>query len=108
MVRVELLQDEGMIEHRTLILEAVNRESFGSRRAKRRAEPLEGVRDLGRERVRRSRWPNRRTYSPISRRCSSDTQAYFSEEIEDGVSVYYFDGYGATVEQVSLTQIDEA
>ena len=85
-------QGEGVIEHHTGILEAVNRESFGSRRAKLRAEPLEGVMDLCLERVRRSRWPIRHTYSPISRRCSSDTQAYLSEELEDGASVYYFDG----------------
>jgi hypothetical protein len=28
--------------------------------------------------------------------------------VEDGGSEYYFDGYGATVERVSVTQIDEA
>jgi hypothetical protein len=36
------------------------------------------------------------------------TQAYFTEELEEGASGYYFDGYGATVERVSVTQIDEA
>jgi hypothetical protein len=36
-----------------------------------------------------------------------DTQAYFTEELEDGASGYYFDGYGATVERVSVAQIDE-
>ena len=36
-----------------------------------------------------------------------DTQGYFSEEMEDGASEYYFDGYGATVERVSITEIDQ-
>jgi hypothetical protein len=37
-----------------------------------------------------------------------DTRAYFTEDVEDGASEYYFDGYGATVERVSITEIDEA
>ena len=37
-----------------------------------------------------------------------DTQAYFTEELEDGASGYYFDGYGATVERVSITEVNEA
>jgi hypothetical protein len=36
-----------------------------------------------------------------------DTQAYFTEEMEDGASDYYFDGYGATVERISITEIDQ-
>src|SRR5215216_1944053 len=36
-----------------------------------------------------------------------DTQAYFSEELEDEASAYYFDGYGATVERVSMAEISE-
>ena len=35
-----------------------------------------------------------------------DTRAYFTEELEDGASAYYFDGYGATVERTSVTEID--
>jgi len=27
--------------------------------------------------------------------------------MEDGASEYYFDGYGATVERVSITEIDQ-
>ena len=36
-----------------------------------------------------------------------DTRAYFTEEMEDGASEYYFDGYGATVERVSITEVEE-
>jgi hypothetical protein len=36
-----------------------------------------------------------------------DTQAYFTEELEEGASGYYFDGYGATVERVSMAEISE-
>ncbi len=35
-----------------------------------------------------------------------DTRAYFTEEMEDGTSEYYFDGYGATVERVSITEVE--
>ena len=37
-----------------------------------------------------------------------DTQAYFTEQLEDEASGYYFDGYGATVERVSIAEIEEA
>jgi hypothetical protein len=36
-----------------------------------------------------------------------EAQAYFTEEMEDAASVYYFDGYGATVERVSMAEISE-
>ena len=36
-----------------------------------------------------------------------EAQAYFTEELEDEANEYYFDGYGATVEQVSMTEITE-
>src|SRR5919107_2210321 len=36
-----------------------------------------------------------------------DARAYFTEELEDGVSVCYFDGYDATVERVSVAEIDK-
>jgi|SRR5215208_5732936 len=44
---------------------------------------------------------------PIFAELEPGTRAYFTEELEDGVSAYYFDGYGATVEQASITEIDE-
>ncbi len=34
-------------------------------------------------------------------------QAYFLEEIEDGISVYSFDGYEATVKQFHLVELEE-
>jgi hypothetical protein len=34
-------------------------------------------------------------------------QAYFLEEIEAGISVYYFDGYGASVKCVGMTELQE-
>jgi hypothetical protein len=42
---------------------------------------------------------------PIFAELEPDAQAYFSEELEDGASGYYFDGYGATVERISMTEI---
>jgi hypothetical protein len=36
-----------------------------------------------------------------------EIQAYFTEELEEGHSGYYFDGYGATVERVSITEVEE-
>jgi hypothetical protein len=44
---------------------------------------------------------------PIFAELEPDARAYFSEELEDGVSVYYFDGYDATVERASVARIDE-
>jgi hypothetical protein len=44
---------------------------------------------------------------PILAELEPDAQAYFTEELEDGVSVYYFDGYDATVERASVARIDE-
>jgi hypothetical protein len=59
-------QGEGVIEHHTGILEAVNREPFGSRRVKLRAEPLEGVMVLKRAKV----WTEARPSShPYSLKC---------------------------------------
>ncbi len=43
---------------------------------------------------------------PIFADLEPDARAYFAEELEDGVSAYYFDGYGATVERASVTEID--
>ncbi len=45
--------------------------------------------------------------APIFAELEPDARAYFTEELEDGVSAYYFDGYGAAVERASVTEIDE-
>jgi hypothetical protein len=44
---------------------------------------------------------------PIFADLEPDARAYFTEELEGGVSAYYFDGYGATVERSSVAEIDE-
>ena len=43
----------------------------------------------------------------ISAALDPDARVYFTEEMEDGASEYYFDGYGATVERVSITEVEE-
>ena len=42
---------------------------------------------------------------PIFADLEPDARAYFTEELEDGVSAYYFDGCRATVERASLAEI---
>lgn len=44
---------------------------------------------------------------PIFADLEPDVRAYFAEELEDGASAYYFDGFGATVKRASVTEIDE-
>jgi hypothetical protein len=44
---------------------------------------------------------------PIFAELEPDARAYFTEELEDGVSAYYFDGYDATVDRASVARIDE-
>ena len=44
---------------------------------------------------------------PIFADLEPDARTYFAEELEDGVSAYYFDGHGATVEGASVAEIDE-
>ena len=44
---------------------------------------------------------------PIFAELEPEAQAYFTEEFEDGARGYYFDGYGATVERVSMTELTE-
>jgi hypothetical protein len=44
---------------------------------------------------------------PIFAELEPDARAYFTEELEDGVRVYYFDGYNATVEGASVARIDK-
>jgi hypothetical protein len=36
---------------------------------------------------------------------TEDTRAYFEEELEDGASAYLFDGYGADVVRVAISEI---
>jgi hypothetical protein len=43
---------------------------------------------------------------PIFAELEPDARAYSTEELEDGVSTYYFDGCRATVERASLAEID--
>jgi hypothetical protein len=42
---------------------------------------------------------------PIFAELEPDARAYFTEELEDGPSAEYFDGYDASVERVSVAQI---
>jgi hypothetical protein len=44
---------------------------------------------------------------PIFAKLEPDARAYFTEELEDGACVYYFDGYDATVERAGVAEIDE-
>ena len=44
---------------------------------------------------------------PIFADLEPDARAYFTEELEDGASVYYFGGYDTTVERASVVQIDK-
>jgi hypothetical protein len=49
----------------------------------------------------------RELLGPIFAELEPDARAYFTEELEDGASVYYFGGYDATVERASIVQIDK-
>ena len=51
--------------------------------------------------------PEDELLGPIFADLEPDARAYFTEELEDGASAYYFDGYGATVKRASVTEIDE-
>lgn len=44
---------------------------------------------------------------PLVAELEPTAQAYFTEELEDGVTVYSFDGYAATIKQVSLTEVGQ-
>ena len=48
----------------------------------------------------------RELLGPIFAKLEPDARAYFTEELEDGPSEYYFDGYDATVERASVALID--
>jgi hypothetical protein len=45
---------------------------------------------------------------PIIAELEPAAQAYFTEELEDGATVYYVDGYEATVTQFSVAELDKA
>lgn len=51
--------------------------------------------------------PEDELLGPIFADLEPDARAYFTEELEDGASAYYFDGYGVTVKRASVTEIDE-
>jgi hypothetical protein len=42
---------------------------------------------------------------PIIEELEPAAQAYFTEELEDMASVFYFDGYAATIKQVRMTEV---
>ncbi len=45
---------------------------------------------------------------PIIEELSPAAQAYFTEELEEGASVYYFECYQATVKRFGMIELDEA
>jgi hypothetical protein len=70
---------------------------------------VEAVRRAGRALGAESGWGKTSEHellSPIFAELEPDVQAYFIEELEDGVSAYYFDGCGATVKSARITEID--
>jgi hypothetical protein len=42
---------------------------------------------------------------PLVAELEPAVQAYFTEELEDGATVYSFDGYAATIKQVRMTEV---
>ena len=44
---------------------------------------------------------------PIIAELEPAAQAYFTEELEDGATVYYFDGYAATIKQFGMTEVGD-
>jgi hypothetical protein len=51
--------------------------------------------------------PEQELLGPIFAELEPEARAYFTEELEDGASVYYFDGYEATVERVSVVELGQ-
>ena len=43
---------------------------------------------------------------PLVAELEPAAQSYFTEEVEDGASVYSFDGYVATIKQLRMTEVD--
>ena len=44
---------------------------------------------------------------PLVAELEPAAQAYFTEELEDGATVYFFDGYAATIKQVRMTEVGQ-
>ena len=44
---------------------------------------------------------------PLVAELEPAAQAYFTEELEDGATVYSFDGYAATIKQVRMTEVSQ-
>lgn len=42
---------------------------------------------------------------PLIEELEPAAQAYFTEELEDGKTVYYFDGYQATIKRFNMTDV---
>lgn len=42
---------------------------------------------------------------PLIEKLEPAAQAYFTEEVEDGRTVYYFDGYQATIKRFNMTEL---
>jgi hypothetical protein len=74
-----------------------------------RCRAVEATRRAGRALEAESGWGKTSEHEllgPIFAELEPDVQAYFTEELEDGVSAYYFEGYGATVKSARITEID--
>lgn len=41
---------------------------------------------------------------PLIEKLEPAAQAHFTEELEDGITVYYFDGYQATIKRFNMTE----
>ncbi len=44
---------------------------------------------------------------PLVTELEPAAQAYFTEELEDGATEYFFDGYAATIKQVRMTEVNK-
>lgn len=42
---------------------------------------------------------------PLIEKLEPAAQAYFTEELEDGVTVYYIEGYQTTIKNISMTEL---
>jgi hypothetical protein len=42
---------------------------------------------------------------PLIEKLEPAAQAHFKEEIEDGIAIYYFDGYQATIKRFNMTDL---
>jgi hypothetical protein len=50
---------------------------------------------------------DQRLLQPLIAELEPAAQAYFTEGLEDSASMYYFDGYEATIKQVGMTEVGE-